>query len=363
MRYICSMETQHVDFIIVGHGIAGAVLANFLLSQNQTVHVIEKHKPNSASRVAAGIYNPVAYRSLKKAEFAETFIPEAKQFYAQQEQHFKSSFFSALPFHKLLTSIEEVNNWQIKSGEAQNAPFMSNTLNHDDFENGVSNPFGAGHVLQAGVLNTPKFLADSKRFLLNLDSFSDDEFGYNQLEISDTFIYKDIHATHIVFCEGIGIANNPWFNWLPIQQFKGEVLEIYAPDLKLTSVINKGVFILPMGNGYFKVGATHDWRNPDEQITEEGKQELLDKLNSFIQTPYKVTAHKAGLRPASRDRRAYIGEHPEISNMFVFNGLGSKGVITAPWLANHFFTHLPTKDWVKTFNITRFQKFYHTHDS
>lgn len=352
-----------MDFIIVGHGMAGAVLAQYLLGENKRIQVFENLKTNSATRVAAGIYNPVAYRKLKMAEFADVFIPEAVDFYQKVEQQTNQHFFRPLPFMKLLTSIEEQNNWQIQSGVDQNATFMSAKISNENFNRQVKNPLGAGIVKNAGVLNTVLFIEACKKVLEESNSFSHQSFDYNQLQFSDHIQYKNIKAKHIVFCEGIGIKNNPWFNWLPIQQFKGELIEIYAPDLPLDVVINKGVFIIPLGEGIFKVGATHDWKNVNETPTEKGKSELLEKLDTIIQTSYKIINHKAGLRPASRDRRAYIGRHPKHPNLFVFNGLGSKGVVTAPWLARHFLQHIDTFDWHKTFNINRFNKLYTTHDS
>jgi glycine/D-amino acid oxidase-like deaminating enzyme len=356
------MNVKEVDFLIVGHGIAGAVLSQYLLSQNQRVHVIERPKENSASRVAAGIYNPVAYRSLKMAEFANVFIPKAQKFYSELEKKLEKKFFDPLPFFKLLTSVEELNNWNIRSAIAQNSPFMHKEISTENFQNTVANPFGAGQVLEAGVLRTHPFLQACEDMLQRTNSITFEGFDHSKMELDEGIKYQNIYAKKVVFCEGVGMVNNPWFNWLPLQLFKGEVLEIHAPTLPVDVVINKGVFILPVGEGIFKVGATHDWRNMDEITTEEGKRQLLEKLDSFIQVPYTITAHRAGLRPASRDRKAFIGHHPNHENLMVFNGLGSKGVITAPWLAEHFFEHLASRQWDKTFNITRYHKFF-SHDS
>jgi glycine/D-amino acid oxidase-like deaminating enzyme len=198
-----------------------------------------------------------------------------------------------------------------------------------------------------------------KKELKTTNSLIDESFNYTKLILKDKSChYGQLEASQTIFCEGVNVVKNPWFNWLPIQQFKGEVLEIYAPKLKLDRMINRGVFLLPIGDGFFKVGATHDWRNVDEKPTEEGKNELLEKLNKFINVPFKITNHQAGLRPAARDRHPYIGVHPEHENLFVVNGLGSKGVIMAPWLITEFIKGLNTHQWPKEFDIKRYIKFY-----
>lgn len=350
---------RKVDYLIVGQGLAGTVLSHRLFSANSSFHVIDSLKQNSASRIAAGIYNPVSYRKLKMAEFASTLIPEVEDYYPKLESFLSTNFFSKESFLKILTSHEELNNWHIQSAIPQNIPFMANEMFLETFENTINNPFGAGQVLQSGVVKTTSLIDSWREFLREQNAISENPFEYNALEILEIgFRYKKVEAENIIFCEGVGVEKNPWFNWLPIQQFKGEVLEIYAPQLQLNRLTNRGVFVLPLGEGYFKIGATHDWQHVDEIPTEEGKQELIDKLEKIISVPYKITKHLAGLRPATRDRHPYIGEHPQHKNMYVFNGLGSKGVIMVPWLSLQFLNALETGEWPKEFHINRFLRFY-----
>ena len=352
------MNTK-VDYLIVGQGLAGTALSYKLLEQGLTVHVLDVFKSNTATRIAAGVFNPVTYRKLKMAEFADILIPSVFDFYPKIGKSLGIDIFQSTSFLKILTNIEELNNWQIQCANEKNRAFMSETTFTDDFEHTIKNPFGAGQVLQSGVVKLSSLLDAWKNHLLSKNSFTDEHFDYSKLIISDSNIqYGEIEADKIVFCEGVGIAKNPWFNWLPMQQFKGEVLEISAPDLKLTRMVNRGVFLLPLENGNYKVGATHDWKNVDEETTQEGKKELTDKLDNIINVPYQVVKHEAGLRPATRDRHPYIGVHPRHKNMFVMNGLGSKGVIMAPWLAHTFITGMGELKWPKGFDITRYLRFY-----
>jgi glycine/D-amino acid oxidase-like deaminating enzyme len=356
---IIEMNIEEFDFIIVGQGISGTVLSHKLLEKGYSVFVFDTYKENSATRIAAGVFNPVAYRKLKMAEFADFLLPEVFQYYTKLESRLMEKIFYPTSFLKILTDIEELNNWQVQCAKEKNTAFMSQDIFTDDFQNSIKNEFGAGQVLQSGVVKLGRMLDLWKDYLISINSFCKDGFQYSEVEFAENEVsYKGIKAKNIIFSEGVGVAQNPWFNWLPMQQFKGEVLEISAPLLKLNRMINRGVFLLPLENGNYKVGATHDWRNVNEIPTTVGKNELLAKLDNIINVPYEVIGHVAGLRPATRDRHPYIGVHPSIKNAFVFNGLGSKGVIMAPWLVDRFVEGLPTFDWPKAFNINRFIRFY-----
>jgi len=350
-----------VDFLIIGQGLAGTVLSHKLHRKGFKIHVIENLVSNSASRIAAGVFNPVTYRKLKMAEFADFLIPEVFDYYAQVEKELDQKFFYPTSFLKLITDYEELNNWQIQSEIAANKPFMSQEILSENFGDKILNPFGAGQVLQSGLVKVGQFLDAWKSYLRSENLIQETIFNHDNLVcIDDGYEYENVWAKNIIFCEGVVVVNNPWFSWLPMQQFKGEVIEIYAPELELDRLLNRGVFVLPLGAGKFKVGATHDWRHVDEEITEEGRKELTDKLDKILNVNYEVVSHHAGLRPATRDRRPFIGEHPEMKNMFVLNGLGSKGVIMVPWLADVFIQGLEHNDWPRTFNITRYIRFYNT---
>ncbi|UTW67997.1 FAD-binding oxidoreductase [bacterium SCSIO 12643] len=354
------MKTS-VDFLIVGQGLAGTVLSQKLFSKGFKINVIENFVSNSASRIAAGVFNPVTYRKLKMAEFADFLIPEVFEYYVKVEKELGQKFFYPTSFLKLITDFEELNNWQIQSEISTNKPFMSQEIVTENFGNKILNPFGAGQVLQSGLVKVGQFLDAWKAELRNNGLIHEEKFCHDDLkQVEGGYQYGEIFAQNIIFCEGVGVVRNPWFNWLPMQQFKGEVIEIYAPELEIDRLLNRGVFVLPLGEGKFKIGATHDWKHVDENITEEGKKELTDKLDKILNVDYQIISHHAGLRPATRDRRPFIGAHPEMKNMFVLNGLGSKGVIMIPWLADVFIKGLKDKEWPKTFNIERYIRFYNT---
>jgi len=133
---------------------------------------------------------------------------------------------------------------------------------------------------------------------------------------------------------------NPFFNFLPLNGTKGEIITIYAPELKLDTILKSSVFIIPIGEDLYKVGATYNWEDKTNIPTEAAKKELLTKLKTVINCGFEVVAHDAGVRPTVKDRRPLVGQHPDYNNIYVCNGLGSRGVMIAPYIAAQLVTNI-----------------------
>ncbi|MBS4055884.1 MAG: FAD-dependent oxidoreductase [Bacteroidales bacterium] len=159
-------------------------------------------------------------------------------------------------------------------------------------------------------------------------------FDFRQLQLSTEGVrYKSINAEKIIFCEGFRAGENPLFRFIPFRPVKGEVLILKVPGLAEDYILNKDVFVLPLGQGLFKVGATYDWSDLGASATTKAKETLMDKLGKFLELPYVVLSQEAGIRPAIADRRPVAGFHPLHKNVLIFNGLGAKGAMLAPFFA------------------------------
>jgi glycine oxidase len=183
-------------------------------------------------------------------------------------------------------------------------------------------------------------------------------FDYSEIIFEENFIkYKNIKAKHIVFAEGFGMHANPFFNYLPLDGTKGELFVIKAPLLNLDVIVNTSVFILPLGDDLFKVGATYNWEDKTNTPTEEGKQELIDRIKEIITCDFEIVSHFAGVRPTVKDRRPLLGTHPNHAALHILNGLGTRGVMLAPAMALDLFEHIEKgKPLDKTIDIRRFNK-------
>ena len=112
--------------------------------------------------------------------------------------------------------------------------------------------------------------------------------------------------------------------------------------LKTDLIINQGVFIIPK-NDFFTVGSTYDHNLLSYEPQESGIQNLTSRLKKIYQGSFQIVEKRAGIRPATHDRKPYIGFHKNFGTIGIFNGFGTKGVSLSPYFAKHFVSVLENK--------------------
>jgi len=348
-------KQKQYDFILVGQGLAGSVLAYSLIQQNQSVLVIDEEADSSSSRVAAGLCNPVVFKRLTQSWMIDEVLPLAKEFYRHQETLLGDNFYFDLPIYKLFGDEKEQEFWKQKSNEPHLFDWIDDKVEHPFDQALLNYPFGAAKTLQSGFLKTANWLEKFRIFLIEKGAYLNQKFEYNKIEFNgDGVSWNGYAANKIIFCEGYQSINNPYFDWLPFKLTKGEVLTINFKNLKVEQAINKGAFLLPF-DGNYKFGATYNWEDFNNKATEEGKAQLLKRASRFINDEVIVLEHKAGVRPTVLDRRPLLGEHPKHKQLAVFNGMGTKGVMLAPYFANKMVNFLLSNvELPSEVNINRF---------
>ena len=325
-----------VDFVVIGNGLAGISFSEQLRVHQKSFVVFDNASQQSSS-VAGGLYNPVVLKRFTPVWKSKEQLEIALALYNSIEREFKIKIDYKIPVLRKFVSREEQNDWFSASDKPKLSEFLSTNLVKNK-NTSIDAPYGFGEVLQTGRIDVFTLMETYKTHLLEQKRFFETEFLYDELEIlKDGFQYFDIKAKHIVFTEGYGIKNNKFFKDLPLIGTKGELLTIHAPDLKLDYVIKSAVFIIPLGNDLYKIGSTYNWSDRSNNVTEEAKEELLSKLNRFINCSYKVVDHVAGIRPTVKDRRPIVGRHAQHKNMFILNGLGTRGVMIGPYVAKQLF--------------------------
>ncbi len=325
---------KKADYLIVGQGLAGTLLAYFLLKRGKKVLIADLPDPRSSSRVAAGIYNPVTGRRFVKTWMADTIFPFAENTYRELEELTSSNFLFPKKIIRKLSSETEQTEWNKKASLPEYLTYVTEIGGPNDL------PVDVG-IRGGGNLDTAQMIQAMGDYFIKRDLLIQEEVKYHDIFKDDGLLeWLDIRAQKIIFCEGYRAMWNPWFETMPFTHAKGEILTIHAPDLKQDHILSKGIFILPIGNDLYKVGATYDWDDLTNETTDKAKRELLLKLDKIMECSYQIRDHKAGIRPTVRDRRPLIGMHPENSRLGIFNGLGTKGVSLAPYFASHFAAHL-----------------------
>lgn len=350
--YFCTM----IDYLIVGSGIAGICFAETLLQKGKSFLVVEDYS-SSSSKVAGGLYNPVILKRFSQVWMANEQLDYGLPFYAKIEERLKTTFDHKIPVYRKFASIEEQNNWFQAADKPSLSPFLSTKIIQKQYKS-ISSDFGFGEVLNTGYVDTATFITSYAAYLQEHNLFLNETFDYAQITIlEDAVKYKDVLAKHIIFAEGFGLKDNPYFNELPLDGTKGELLIIKAPELNLDVVLKSSIFILPIGNDLFKVGATYNWDDKTDAPTEEGKQELIDGLKELIDCDFEIVDHFAGVRPTVNDRRPLVGTHAEFDRLHILNGLGTRGVMLGPFLARELFNHIENqKQLDMQIDIKRFVK-------
>jgi len=343
-----------IDYLIIGSGIAGIAFAETCIQNGKSILVLDDNSQNS-SKVAGGLYNPVILKRFSKLENAQEQLILLNSFYASIEKRIDVKINFPLPILRKFFSIEEQNNWFIASDKIGLSPFLSTNILFKQYV-GIDAPYGYGEVLQTGYLDTALLLHKFRDYLKGNNLFREEAFDYDALEINTDFVqYKDVIARHIIFAEGFGMHSNPFFKHLPLDGTKGELFIIKAPGLNLDVIVNTSVFILPLGNDLFKVGATYNWADKTDLPTEEGRQELISRIKEILNCDFEIIEHFAGVRPTVKDRRPLIGTHPDHQNIHILNGLGTRGVMLGPSMANVLYENIENgRPLEKSYDIKRF---------
>ncbi len=348
-----------LDYLIVGFGLAGLSFSEQLIKHNKSFTVISE-STNSSSVVAGGMYNPVILKRFTSPWNAISQLDYAVPFYKNIEMRLGISVLNPLPVLRVFNSIEEQNNWLIASDKPNLNDFLSLKFlpNHNQYINAF-NFFG--EVKKAGRLVVSDLLSAYSNELQKSNSFQNAKFDYSKLNWNGThYNYDGLIAKHILFCEGFGLKQNPFFNYLPLNGTKGEVLIIRSTDLKLESILKSGIFIIPLENpDTYLIGATYEWEDKSWDTSLKAKEELIAKLDSVITCSYEIVNQLAGIRPTVKDRRPLVGKHPIKPNIYVLNGLGTRGVMVAPTVSKQLYDSIEnTIELDEEINIIRFKNLY-----
>lgn len=339
------MQQEQSETIIVGAGLAGVSMAWDFYFNNIPFTLIDGDD-RSTAKAAAGLMNPVVFRRLNQSWRATEFMPVAFAFYQTIEKSLNKRVLHPTKFSRILSNTGEVNDWMLKTDEF---PDFFGEISKEEIK-GVIAPAGFAHVKSAAYLDLLTFIEESLNYFKSKGIKVQKElFDYDSISVEKSY----------VFCEGRGLHQNPFFNYLPLNGTHGETLFIKTDALNLDEVLNKNLFILPLGNNTYRIGATYNWKEKETVTTETGKAELLEKLHEFTDFEFEIIDQRAGIRPTVIDRRPLLGQHPIHKNLYVFNGLGTKGVMLAPFYVHQFtnyFKHgIELENMV---NINRFLKHF-----
>ncbi|GAA5497362.1 tRNA 5-methylaminomethyl-2-thiouridine biosynthesis bifunctional protein MnmC [Rubritalea halochordaticola] len=323
-----------VDFLIVGQGLAGSALAMAMLRRGKKILMVDRADPDAASRVAAGLVTTLAGKGMNPAWRQAEYLPEAMEYYAALEERSGKKLFHAKPVLRLFADKKEREKFGRKQEE------VSEWVGSADPSIDLSTLHGEEEgfeMARGGRLDTKAYLGVVRDLLEAGGSYLQADFDPADLELrEDSVVWKDVKAERLILCQGYWGLDAGWLSQVQHRSAKGQMLTVRSEELASDRIINRNGWMVPLGDGLWRTGATYEWDELLSGVSAEGRAELEQKIRSLVKVDFEVLEHEAGVRPIVNRSQPIIGMHPELERLGFFNGLGSKGVITAPSVAEHF---------------------------
>lgn len=329
-----------VDYLIIGQGISGTWLSYYLQKAGKSFLVIDNNGPAAPSRLAAGIINPVTGRRHAEVWMAGEIMPFAWDAYTELGIQLgiktisRKDIIDFFPSPQMrLSFIKRVN---------ENGEYVYLAESQGPFHQFFNYEFGYGEIKPAYTANLETLLPAWRKFLQHSNLLVEEEFDSSQLEVSAEYvIYKSITAQKIIYCDGNSSVVNPYFKYLPFAPNKGEALIVEIPGLPAANIFKKGLSLVPMDTaGQWWIGSSYAWEFDHEEPTNEFREKTEQLLKSWLKIPFTITKHLSGIRPATLERRPFVGLHPLYPVVGILNGMGSKGCSLSPFFAKQLTDNL-----------------------
>lgn len=348
---------QKTKYLIVGQGIAGTLLSYRLLQAGEDFIVIDKKADTTASQIAGALINPVTGKRIVKSWLIEELSEASNKIYTELEALLQIPIISEVKIHRYFINPEDVQFYKERADLPELKPYLC-PLPKDE-KTPFFNERGGISISKAYKIDSKSLILKYRAYLEKLGKIHFSNFDYKKLQIKESGVeYESIQAENIIFCEGAAAVQNPYFNYVPFNLNKGERMLISMPDLPKDIVYKKGLFIYHLEAGKYYYGSANSWKFEDDSPSEKVREDFLEKIKKMCDLPFEILEHKGGIKPSIRDRRPVLGVHPNFTNIFIFNGMGTKGFSLAPYFSKMMLEFiLEGKALNKEANIQRFEKF------
>jgi hypothetical protein len=308
--------------LIVGSGLAAFSIGLELDRRGIEFNIIGDDLP-SASHISSGIINPISGRELLLTPNYNNLLEAAIPFYVVNGTNFLKKV-------DIIKKIKDNNTIKDLELNIENKSEWISIISED-----------VVFIKKAYQLDVNSFLSTLKLYFTESGKFIKESFDYNLIELKDHVKYKRKEYDFVIFAEGIGIVKNHFFNHLPFLPNRGEALYLNVENFNKEEIYHDGKFICKYGDGYW-IGSTFD-RVPfsEPSKTENSFDSLSQAARKLTEGHnFQIVSHLGAFRCASHDRRPYIDVHPEFKQLYIFNGLGTKGVTYIPFYTHQIIDHI-----------------------
>lgn len=343
---------KNVDYIIVGDGFAGLFFAHQLIINGKSFLIFSSGE-RSASKVSAGIVNPVVLKKFTTFWKAQEQLDLLRKTLQEVSVYTGRNYLIEEPVRRIFHDENEKSNWIKKSADLEMSPFLSDEFQYFPV---IKNDFGTGEVLQSARLDVEGFFAGMSAYLKDSGSFVKDLFDYRLLDVENSGYGGEITFSKIIFAEGVQVRDNPFFGQIPVQPNKGHriAVKLHVP-LPGNETFKKKHFLFKIKEDQYFYGGTYDRLSTRDGIDDSALRQLSDGLRDLYPHNFSMEETAWGFRPTVSDRRPILGNHSQYRNLFVFNGLGARGILNGCYFAKILYefaengTELPMEVSLKRF--------------
>jgi glycine/D-amino acid oxidase-like deaminating enzyme len=311
------------DYIIIGQGLAGSALAWRLYFNNKSFIIIDSEANTSASKAALGIYNPITGRKNIKTWNADILFKELENFYMRVEKSLNTKILYRKNIFRPFKNNRYLNDWNIRLGNEKYKKYLKK-IN----DKGIT-------TKGSGYLDVKKYLKETKKYFKHIGRYKVHKLNNTELLKENNHINIDgYNFNKIVMCMGIDQKKINLFSEIKLIPVAGNSIKAESKFFS-DNILNKRISIFNVSKNEIYAGSTYNNGNINKGINL-----LKNQINKIINSDFKILKSYFGIRPASKDRRPIVGKHKIINNLFIINGLGSKGVSQSPYCSKQLFDYI-----------------------
>jgi glycine/D-amino acid oxidase-like deaminating enzyme len=325
---------QSVEFLVIGQGICGSFLHLELERAGLSHVVIDEAVPFTASRIAAGLINPVTGRRLVTTWMIDELLGFALEAYSQASRTLGPGFLSPVTVIDFFPTAQMRLAFLKRLEEG--GEYLRLPEDEHDWLDRFNYALGYGLIDPCYLVDVAGFLDAVRLRMRGMGMLREEKFEQSELSVErDGVRYREIEARRIVFCDGVAGFNNPFFSRLPFAPNKGEALLVEIPNLDLKrNVAKMGISLVPWRNDLYWAGSSYEWSFADAEPTGLFRERTEAALRDWLKESFRTVEHWAAVRPATLERRPFVGFHPANPAVGILNGMGTKGCSLAPYFAH-----------------------------
>jgi glycine/D-amino acid oxidase-like deaminating enzyme len=354
---------MQTDVLIIGQGICGTFLSRELERAGLSYVVIDDERPSSASRTAAGLINPMTGRRMVKTWMIDELLPFAQKAYREIGDELEGAFLRQVSVVDFFPTAQMRLAFVERHQEDPQYLRLPEAADDHVWDGAFRYELGYGSIEPCYLVDIQGLLGAARQRMIGQGLLREEKFELGELVVGKpvaeglmaekivkghpagdfSIRYRDIEARWIVFCDGVESFQISYFSRLPFAPNKGEVLIVDAPELageielargvSALTVFKKGMSIIPWKEGLYWVGSSYEWSFADVGPTKAFKERTEAILRDWLNVPFRTVEHFASVRPATLERRPFVGLHPLYPAVGILNGMGTKGCSLAPYFA------------------------------